>query len=132
MVFLWVVIPPAYHSMLKVQNYINSVVADFESAASAAHLLMRGNIENVLITAGAKGAYLFTSGAEEHIHIPDIAFSSAIKDETGCGDQTTATISAMLLEGKNMAAAARLGVISGTLQFHTSGIVPVKSEELKR
>src|SRR3989344_1029 len=26
MVFLWVVIPPAYHSMLKVQNYINSVL----------------------------------------------------------------------------------------------------------
>src|SRR3989344_2878668 len=33
MVFLWVVIPPAYHSMLKVQNYINSVVDAGERAA---------------------------------------------------------------------------------------------------
>ncbi len=105
-------------------------VTDLKSAGKAASLLMQKGPQNVLITAGVDGAYLFTPEAGQHIPVPDIASSSGEKDETGCGDQAMAAICAMIAEGKDVAEAARLGIAAGTLQFHKSGIVPVTSMEL--
>ncbi len=105
-------------------------VSDLESARQAAKVLMSFGVKNVLITVGVEGAYFITESSAEHIPIPEIKSDSTEKDETGCGDQTMATICAFLAEGKNIPEAVRIGIISGTLQFHTSGIVPVTREEL--
>jgi sugar/nucleoside kinase (ribokinase family) len=51
-------------------------------------------------------------------------------DETGCGDQTTATLCALLSQGPDMARAVRTAILAGTLQFHRRGIQPVTREEL--
>jgi ribokinase len=108
------------------------VVSDMDSAKKAADILRRGKIQNVLITAGAEGAYLFMDSVEEHIPVPKVdAAASGEKDATGSGDQAMAAICAMLVQGRDLAAAARLGVAAGTLQFYRAGIVPVTREELE-
>ncbi len=104
-------------------------VTDLASARQSAMILLEKGIKNVLITQGKEGAYLFSRSHEEHIPSPDISISS-IKDETGCGDQTMATLCAYLSEGLDMIKAARYAVLSGTLQFHKEGIKPVTKDEL--
>ncbi len=105
-------------------------VTGLESAKQAAKFLMKFGIKNILITAGVNGAYLITESSAEHIPIPDIQPNSSEKDETGCGDQTMATICTLLAEGRTVREAAQIGVASGTLQFHKAGITPVTREEL--
>jgi len=104
-------------------------VKDFETAKKAAEKLREKGIENVLITTGVNGAYLFAANSEEHLPIPDVAVSGE-KDETGCGDQTMAAMCAFLQEGKEPEEAAELAILAGTLQFHKSGIKPVTKEEI--
>lgn len=104
-------------------------VTDLESARQAAEKLQERGVENVLITAGAKGAYLFSQSIQVHIPIPEVNASNE-KDETGCGDQTMAALCAFLQDGKSVQAAAELAILAGTLQFHKAGIQPVKKEEL--
>ena len=58
-------------------------------------------------------------------------FGGNEKDETGCGDQTMAALCALLQDGKPIKEAAELAILTGTLQFHRSGIKPVIKEELK-
>ncbi|HSW37843.1 MAG TPA: PfkB family carbohydrate kinase [Candidatus Saccharimonadales bacterium] len=105
-------------------------VTDFESAKKAAQKLHEKDIENVLITHGVNGAYLFRGQTEAHIPIPNVE-ASGQKDETGCGDQTMAGLCASLQDGKNTEEAARLAVLAGTLQFHKTGIQPVTKDELE-
>ena len=104
-------------------------VRDFESAKAAARKLQDKGIENVLITAGIGGAYLFAGSVEKHLPIPDIQ-ANGRKDETGCGDQTMAALCAFLQEGRAPEQAAELAVRAGTLQFHRVGIQPVTKEDL--
>lgn len=104
-------------------------VKDFETAKQAASKLHEKGIENVLITAGVNGAYLFSRDTEMHIPIPEVA-ATGERDETGCGDQTMAALCAFLQEGKNIKEATELAILAGTLQFHRSGIQPLKKGEL--
>lgn len=104
-------------------------VMNFESAQRAAHKLMHMGVESVLITAGVNGAYLFTSETEKHIPIPHIV-GSGVKDETGCGDQTMATLCAYLQDGAPLARATETAILAGTLQFHKQGIQPITTAEL--
>lgn len=104
-------------------------VTDFDSAKAAAQKLHEQGIENVLITAGVKGAYLFSETVQEHLPIPSLEASDE-KDETGCGDQTMAALCASLQEGKSIKKAAELAILAGTLQFHKTGIRPIKKNEL--
>ncbi|HVF69622.1 MAG TPA: PfkB family carbohydrate kinase [Xanthomonadales bacterium] len=106
-------------------------IEGFETAKKAAEKLISQGIENVFITVGKAGGYLFSKNLKTHIPIPDIKIGS-IKDETGCGDQTIATISASLTEGKDILTAARIGILAGTLQFAKHGIVPVSKKELEK
>ncbi len=105
-------------------------VIDLESAKQAAKIVMEHGIKNVCITAGKDGAYLITESSSEHIPVPEIKFDSLEKDETGCGDQTMATICAFLVEGKSIEEALRAGILSGTMQFYKAGIIPVTRDEL--
>ena len=101
----------------------------FESAAKAAEILLSQGIEYVMITHGGKGAYLFGEGVLRHIPVPEIS-GGDIHDETGCGDQVTATLTACLTEGHSIEQAAEIAVRAGTLQFHRKGIKPVRREEI--
>lgn len=104
-------------------------VTDFETAKQAAEKLQEQGVAIVLITAGVNGAYLFSKDAQTHIPIPEIN-SGSEKDETGCGDQTMAALCALLQDGKTIKEAVELAVLAGTLQFHRTGIKPVRKNEL--
>lgn len=104
-------------------------VTDFASARQAATKLKSLAIENVLITAGVRGAYLFGDTQEKHIPIPKVDAGS-VKDETGCGDQVMAALCAFVEEGKSFEEASEIAILAGTLQFHKSGIQPIRKEEL--
>lgn len=104
-------------------------VVDFDSAKAAASMLLKMGIENVFITAGAGGAYLFSGTIEQHIPVPSVK-SSDHNDETGSGDQTMAALCAGIQAGKPLADAAKLAVLAGTLQFHRVGIQPLGANEL--
>lgn len=104
-------------------------IAGFESAAKAAEVLLNQGIEYVMITHGAKGAYLFGEGIARHIPVPEIS-GSEVHDETGCGDQVTATLTACLTEGLSIEQAAEIAVRAGTIQFHRKGIQPVRRDDV--
>lgn len=104
-------------------------VTDFQSAKEAARGIMATGVQNVLITHGVNGGYLFNREREEHIPAP-LVVDGVTPDETGCGDQVTAVLAAFLAEGKKLPEAARWAIIAGTLQFQRSGIQPVSKAEL--
>jgi ribokinase len=104
-------------------------VIDFLTAEKAARELQALGTENVLITHGAQGAYLFHGESAVHIPVPALGKAKET-DETGCGDQATAVFCSETLRGKSLEEAARLAVYAGTLQFRRKGIHPVRSDEL--
>lgn len=104
-------------------------VQDGETAKQAASHLLKQGVENVFVTLGDKGGYLFNKDLSEHIPVPSVKPSS-IKDETGCGDQTMAALAAALHDEKDILTAAKIGILAGTLQFHKAGISPVTKHEL--
>lgn len=105
-------------------------VNDFESAKNPANILLSRGVQNVLITHGAEGAYLFNRDVSLHIRVPDVE-DSAVPDETGCGDQVTAVVASCLAEGRDLIEAAGLAVRAGTLQFYKAGIQPITRKELE-
>lgn len=105
-------------------------VKDFFSARKSAKVLLDKGVENILITAGRDGGYFFCVNEEAEIPVPDIKLDGA-KDETGCGDQTTAAFSCSVSAGKNVLDAAKVAILAGALQFNKEGIDPVTAKELK-
>ena len=106
-------------------------VTDLSSARRAAEALLKRGIQNVFITHGSRGGYLISPYIAEHIEIPHVSLSGT-KDETGCGDQVTAMVTAALAEGRDLLVAARRAITAGTLQFYRSGIQPIEREILDR
>jgi ribokinase len=104
-------------------------VIDFYSAQNAAKKLLEKNIENVLITHGARGAYLFNRDLDEYIPIPKIK-DTKTKDETGCGDQAAAIVAAEIAKGSDILHAAKTAINIATLQFQRVGIKPICMSEL--
>lgn len=104
-------------------------VTDFSSAQAAAKKFTDLGVQNVLITVGANGAYLFTPDTQQHIQVPAVP-ANDIKDETGCGDQTMGALCAFLQGSKSLEEAAELAILAGTLQFNRLGIVPVTRDEI--
>jgi ribokinase len=94
--------------------------------------LLEHGVKNVLITVGAKGAYLFNHETAAHIPVTQVHSGSDEKDETGCGDQTMAALCAFIQEGEPLQHAAEKAILAGTLQFHRIGIQPVSKEELTK
>ncbi|HEC65664.1 MAG TPA: hypothetical protein ENI23_10230 [bacterium] len=106
-------------------------VSNFTTARKAANKLLKRNINNVLITHGAKGGYFFNKAGSKHIPAPKIR-SSKNNDETGSGDQTMAAIAALLSEGMEIDKAVEIGIIAGTLQFQKTGIQSITRRELNK
>lgn len=106
-------------------------VKDFKSAKEAAAELLKMGIQNVLVTFGKEGGYLFNNKLAEHIPVPNAVLGKN-RDETGCGDQTMAALAASLEHGNSVHDAAKIAVLAGTLQFSKEGIEPVTQEELDK
>jgi ribokinase len=104
-------------------------VIDLASAKQAADILMKQQVQNVLITVGAKGAYFISAHTCIHIDVSKVEQSS-MQDETGCGDQTIAAICSSLLAGKPLQESIEIGIKAGTLQFQRLGIQPISADEL--
>jgi ribokinase len=106
-------------------------IKDMATAEHAAEALRQKGVENVLITHGENGAYLFESdGSNKHIK-PPIIKSTGENDATGCGDQVMAALCAYISEGSTLAEAAKLAIAAGTLQFNRPGIQPLSREEVE-
>jgi ribokinase len=104
-------------------------IQDFGSANRAARRILRRGVQNVLITHGERGAYLFSASMKEHIPVPEVT-TTAPFDETGCGDQATATIAVMISEGYDLMRSSVAAVKAGTLQYHRIGIQPVLRKDI--
>jgi ribokinase len=104
-------------------------VTDFSTAETAAGRLIRHGVQNVLITDGANGAYLFAGKVREHIEAPCVE-SSGPCDSTGCGDQVMAVLCALVCAGQDLADAAKAAVRAGTMQFHRAGVRPLTLDEI--
>ena len=74
---------------------------------------------------------MFHENLAKHIPIPSVPLGKN-RDETGCGDQTTAALAVSLQTNEDIYKAAQVAVLAGTLQFGKPGIDPVTREELKR
>jgi ribokinase len=103
-----------------------SGLATAEVAAGRLRLL---GVQNVLITDGANGAYLFGDRLREHIEAPGIKCGEQ-PDSTGCGDQVMAALCALLCGDWGLADAARLAVRAGTMQFYRTGVQPLSLAEI--
>jgi ribokinase len=106
-------------------------VADLATAKVSAQRLFSQGVQNVLLTLGIEGAFLFSRDFSEHIPCP-LVKDTGIHDETGCGDQVTAIVASCLAEGKSLREACRLGILAGSLQFFRAGIQPVSKEDLSK
>jgi ribokinase len=104
-------------------------ITDFNSAKLAARNLLNRGVQNILITVGSEGAYLFNDKLEKHIPIPSLTRSDE-KDDTGCGDQAMAALCAFLQEGRTLEETAALAVLAGSLEFQRVGIVPITKQEI--
>lgn len=107
-------------------------VKDFESAKKAANELLKHNIQNVFITFGSRGGFFFNKSIEKHIPVPNIKVDSANNDETGCGDQTMASLTVALSDGLELVEATEQAILAGTIQFYKPGIAPVTKAELNK
>lgn len=104
-------------------------ITDLLSASKAALKLREMGAQNVLITAGSEGGFLFTQSTTLHIPAPKVK-SGAYRDETGCGDQVMAALCASLQSGATIEKAAQIAILAGTLQFYRRGIEPITAQEL--
>ncbi len=106
-------------------------ITDLSSATLAARaLLSKYPIENILLTHGKNGAYLINREISEHFPIPSVPQGSSC-DETGCGDQVTAVMSAEISKGSSLGSAVKKALIAASLQFYRTGIHPVAIEEVE-
>lgn len=104
-------------------------VTDFQSARKAAMKLFELDIENVMITHGECGAYLFGKDLEQHIPISKVK-ESEHKDETGCGDQVAAVLASEIANGSDIVKAAEIAVKAGVAQFYRVGIKPISKKDI--
>lgn len=105
-------------------------ISDVGTAREAARILRGLGIDDLVLTHGGNGAYVFCGDEERHIPVPRLP-DAGIRDATGCGDQVTAVLCMQLLRGKDLWEASEAAVLAGTLQHHRPGIRPVTREELE-
>ena len=105
-------------------------VEGMASAREAAAELFSKGVENIVLTHGERGAYVFSRGREKHVKAA-CSGEPLCADATGCGDQVTAVLCAEILRRKDVIEAGKTAVLAGTLQYQRPGIRPVTREELE-
>ena len=100
------------------------------TAREAATVLLSRGVDNIVLTHGERGAYVFSRGREKHVKAACHG-EPACADATGCGDQVTAVLCAEILRGRDVIEAGEIAVLAGTLQYQRPGIRPIARKELE-
>jgi ribokinase len=95
-------------------------VADLNSAQEAAERLREEGVSTVILTLGARGAFL--SSAEESTHIP--GYEVEVVDTTAAGDAFVGGLAVALAQGQNLAEAVRYANAAGALAATRLGAQP--------
>ena len=94
----------------------------------ARDLIDRGNVEVVVISLGAGGAFLVTKGSSIHFRSPTVPVVSKV----GAGDSMVAGITYGLAQDWSLEESVRLGVAAGTSAVMTPGTELCRKEDTFR
>lgn len=95
-------------------------VCDLESADRAAKVFLDKGVENVLITLGGQGVYVYTEGRSEIVP----AYKVEAIDTTGAGDAFNGGLLTALAEGRTLAEAARFANALAAISVQRIGTTP--------
>ncbi|TEU14504.1 MAG: ribokinase [Anaerolineales bacterium] len=95
-------------------------VTDIHSAKEAAERLREEGVGTVILTLGARGAFLVS--AEESVHVP--GYKVEVVDTTAAGDAFVGGLAVALAQGQNLAEAARYANAAGALAVTRLGAQP--------
>jgi ribokinase len=95
-------------------------VADINSAEEAAERLLEEGVGTVILTLGARGAFL--ASAEESVHVP--GYNVEVVDTTAAGDAFVGGLAVALAQGQNLAEAVRYANVAGALAVTRLGAQP--------
>jgi len=95
-------------------------VANLDSAKEAAERLREEGVGTVILTLGARGAFL--ASAEESVHVP--GYSVEVVDTTAAGDAFVGGLAVALAQGQNLAEAVRYANAAGALAVTRLGAQP--------
>jgi len=95
-------------------------VADLDSAKEAAERLRDEGVGTVVLTLGARGAFL--ASAEEFVHVP--GYKVEVVDTTAAGDAFVGGLAVALAQGQNLAEAVRYANAAGALAVTRLGAQP--------
>ena len=124
--------------LIKMNQHEASILAkvptikDYHKTTIATRNLRDRGAENILITMGEKGAYLFTSKATSGLLIRPPNIQEKVQNTAGCGDQTMAGILYAHMTGKTIEESTNIGITAGTIQAYKTGITPVTKEEIEK
>ncbi len=93
-------------------------IADLEAAAQAAERLRERGARTVILTLGAKGAYLRSDEVAQHVPAFPV---SPVLDTTGAGDAFNGGFAVALAEGRPLLEAARFGAAVAALSVQARG-----------
>jgi len=91
-----------------------------ENALEAAHIFFHRGVKNVIITLGAKGAYVCTSTHTELISPPNVS----VVDTTAAGDTFNGALAYALTDQRSLVDAARFACVAGALSVTKTGAQP--------
>jgi len=95
-------------------------VADIHSAKEAAARLREEGVGTVILTLGARGAFL--ASAEESMHVP--GYEVEVVDTTAAGDAFVGGLAVALAQGQDLAEAVRYANAAGALAVTRLGAQP--------
>lgn len=91
-----------------------------ENAREAAHIFFHRGVKNVIITLGARGAYVFTPSHSELIPAPSV---SAV-DTTAAGDTFNGALAYALTDRRSLVDATQYACVAGALSVTKTGAQP--------
>ena len=95
-------------------------VTDLDGAKGAAERLREEGVGTVILTLGARGAFL--ASAEESVHVP--GYKVEVVDTTAAGDAFVGGLAVALAQGQNLAEAVRYANAAGALAVTRLGAQP--------